>query len=106
MTPQNNPRSLLIDDSKEHISADRVARTFEEGMTALLNEGPWDILYIDYNLEDDFVPKRNGLTILQLLKEHPDKIPPKIKPVSADPWYNSMLRDEIVKLMEIRNSKE
>ena len=99
------PRILLITNEEKDIAADLVVNSYEEGRRVLLDEGPWDVLYIDYQLEDSFIPPRTGLTILQDLKEFPENIPRKIELVSTDPWHNSMMRKEIDKLMEIKQGK-
>lgn len=60
-------RVLLIDDLRE-IKADRVARTFEDGIKALAEEGPWDILYLDHDLGDEN-PKHTGYGVMCFLEE-------------------------------------
>ena len=42
--------TLLIDDQR-NLPADRVARTYQEGIDALA-ERHWDILYLDHDLGD------------------------------------------------------
>ena len=42
--------TLLIDDQR-NLPADRVARTYQEGIDALA-EGHWDVLYLDHDLGD------------------------------------------------------
>lgn len=42
--------TLLIDDQR-NLPADRVARTFKEGIDALA-EQHWDLLYLDHDLGD------------------------------------------------------
>ena len=88
-------RTLLIDDTKTHIKADRIARTFDDGIKALIEEGPWDILYLDYDLSDNESPARTGYTILERLEGMPKFIPAQIIPISASSSYNSVLREKI-----------
>lgn len=94
-------RILMIDDKKNNSDADFIARTFEEAIEALTQNGPWDILYLDYDLDDNMTPPRTGLTLLQMLRSRPQYIPKKIIPNSADPGYNALLRQEINRLDEL-----
>jgi hypothetical protein len=61
-------KTLLIDDLRE-IAADRVPRTFSEGIQAL-REGPWDLLFLDHDLGDPN-PRHTGYDILCWLEENP-----------------------------------
>ena len=76
-------RTLLIDDLR-NIEADRVARTFDDGIVALRDEGPFDILYLDHDFGDDD-PKKTGYGIMCFLEEHPEFLPKKIVCVSSNP---------------------
>lgn len=86
-------RVLLIDDLR-NIKADRVARTFEDGIKALAEEGPWDILYLDHDLGDED-PKHTGYGIMCFLEEmyfngSPHLRPKEIRKVTSNPvgWNN------------------
>lgn len=76
-------RVLLIDDAR-NIKADFVARTFDEGIYALLNEGPWDILYLDHDLGDPD-PSKTGYDIINFLEANPTLLPDKIVLVTSNP---------------------
>ncbi|MDD3627138.1 MAG: hypothetical protein PHV06_07450 [bacterium] len=93
-------RTLLIDDKKTHIRTDRVCRTFEEGIEALTGEGPWNTLYLDFDLDDKGSPPRNGMSILEFLNNNPEYIPDEIIPISASSSYNSLLSEKIRLIMK------
>ena len=44
-------KTLLIDDMRE-LPASRIAKTYADGLKALKEEGPWDLLLLDHNAED------------------------------------------------------
>lgn len=75
---------LLIDDLRVIPEATMIARTFEAGMYALKNEGPFDRLYLDHDLgdEDD---KKTGYGIICFLEENPAFLPKEIVLVTANP---------------------
>jgi hypothetical protein len=76
-------RTLLIDDLR-NIEADRVARTFDEGVQALQNEGPWDILLLDHDYGDPD-PDKNGEGIMKFIEANPTLKPRCIRLVTANP---------------------
>ncbi len=89
-------RVLLIDDLR-NIKADRVARTFEDGLKALAEEGPWDLLYLDHDLGDEN-PKHTGYGIMCFLEEQAflgnrHLLPAVIRKVTSNPvgWNNIQL---------------
>ena len=60
-----NPREFFKDSNKTRFTTEEVTlvKTYSEGMDHLLDQGPWDVLLLDWNLgEDDRM--KNGLTIL------------------------------------------
>lgn len=75
-------RTLLIDDLRD-IKADRVARTFDDGIKALLEGGPWDILYLDHDLGE--MDGKDGTGIINWIEEHAEFRPGKIELVTANP---------------------
>ena len=75
-------RRLLIDDER-NIDADRVARDFDDGIIALKDEGPWDLLYLDHDFGDPD-PAKNGYGILCWLEEHTEYLPGNIKLVTSN----------------------
>jgi hypothetical protein len=76
-------RILLVDDLR-WAPCDRVARTFDDAVSALRNDGPWDVLLLDHDLGDPN-PKKTGYDILNWLEEHPQFIPKDIKLVTQNP---------------------
>ena len=91
-------RQLLIDDfrtwemidgdgryARPHEGAERMqARTFDEGIMLLRDEGPWDMLYLDHDL-GAFDSFKTGYGIMCFLEEHPEKLPVEIIFVTDNP---------------------
>lgn len=69
---------LMIDDAKSPVifrnsKGERfkphevvLVKNYSDGMTALFEQGPWDVLLMDYNL-NEFSPSRNGDAIIRRL---------------------------------------
>lgn len=93
-------RILLIDDLR-FAPADRIARTFDEGISYLRNEGPWDVLLLDHDLGDPN-PKKTGYDILNWLEERPEYIPADIKLVTMDPVGRLKMQPLIERLLKMR----
>jgi len=75
-------RTLLIDDFRD-LKADRVARTFDDGITALRDEGPWEMLYLDHDLGEQ--PPKDGYGIACWLERNINRFPEQIIIVSSNP---------------------
>lgn len=75
-------RVLLIDDVRD-IVADRVARTFDDGIAALQGE-KWDKVYLDHDLADPD-PAKTGYDILNWLEANPEHLPVEIFLVTQNP---------------------
>jgi hypothetical protein len=75
-------RTLLIDD-KRNIEATRVARTFEDGIKALSEEGPWDVLYLDHDLGQE--DGKDGTGIINWIEANTQFLPKKIELVTSNP---------------------
>jgi CheY-like chemotaxis protein len=75
-------KTLLIDDVR-NLKADRVARTFEDGLQALEHEGPWDLLLLDHDLGQE--DGKDGTGIMNWLEQNTQFIPKEIKIVSSNP---------------------
>lgn len=88
-------KTLLIDDLRE-IKADRIARTFPEGIQAL-REGSWDILYLDHDLGDPD-PKHTGYDILCWLEANTECLPKEIILVTMNPVGREKMQVVIKKL--------
>jgi CheY-like chemotaxis protein len=93
-------RCLLIDDQRK-IVADRVARTFSDGIAALRDEGPWDLLLLDHDFGDPD-PAKTGYGIMRWLEENPQFLPTKIVFVTANPVGRDNMR-AVLKRIETRN---
>jgi len=90
-------KTLLIDDLRP-IDADVIARTFENGIAALKDLGPFNILYLDHDLgEVDFEGKekfieidghtypKNGYGVMCFLERNTEFLPSEIRIVSSNP---------------------
>jgi hypothetical protein len=77
-------KTLLIDDLRE-IKTDVVARTFDDGIAALKNYGPFSILYLDHDLgEGD--PRKTGYDIVCFIEANLEYLPKeKIVLVTSNP---------------------
>jgi len=78
--------TLLIDD-KRNLPADRVARTFQEGIDAL-TEQHWNLLYLDHDLGDFSGTggrEMTGYDIACWLEQNPQHLPDRIEVVSNNP---------------------
>lgn len=89
-------KTLLIDDMRD-IKVDRIARTFDDGIEALKNEGPWNILYLDHDLGDED-PHKTGYGIMEYLEANPDKLPGKIELVTSNPVGRQKMKVVIERL--------
>lgn len=89
-------RVLLIDDMR-NIRADYVARTFDDGVYALLNEGPWEILYLDHDLGDP-LPYKTGYDIINFLEANQSLLPKKIVLVTDNPVGRQKMQKVINRL--------
>ena len=78
--------TLLIDDQR-NLPADRVARTFQEGIEAL-REQHWEVLYLDHDLGDFSIIDGRELTgydVACWLEENPQFLPDRIEIVTSNP---------------------
>lgn len=85
--------TLLIDDQR-NLPADRVARTYQEGIDALA-EGHWDVLYLDHDLGDfSGVGGREltGYDIACWLERNPQHLPDRIEIVTNNPAGRSRIK--------------
>lgn len=73
---------LLIDDFRD-LTADRVARTFDDGIIAL-QECVWDYLLLDHDLGDEEV-RKTGYGIVCWLEQNPQWRPKRIQLVTVNP---------------------
>ncbi len=78
--------TLLIDDQRI-LPVDRIARTYQEGITALA-EQHWDALYLDHDLGDFSGTEGRELTgydVACWLEQHPEHLPGRVEIVSSNP---------------------
>lgn len=74
--------TLLIDDFR-NLKADRVCRTFNEGIDAL-SEQPWDLLLLDHDLGEE-ISGNDGYGVANWLERNPQHMPKMIEIVSSNP---------------------
>ncbi len=111
-------KELLIDD-KRTIEGARIARTFDEGIRALM-EGGWDVLHLDHDLADfvgsELVTREslcpfagaesdpgkkdewNGYHIMCWLELNTQYLPKRIEVVSSNPTGIANINQVIRKL--------
>lgn len=86
-------RVLLIDDTRDESSPeikrriDVIARNYWEGIRELEKNGPWDLLFLDHDLNsfDDRSNEYTGYHIACFLEENPMFRPKQIICVSSNP---------------------
>lgn len=103
---------LMIDDEKSPSTFKKndkeffaneevvVAKNYADGMTELQDNGPWDILLLDWNLKE-FTPKRNGLLILSHIHRYKIKIG-KIIIITSD---EAKAKEMATKCAELKEAK-
>lgn len=75
-------KTLLIDDVRA-FSADKIARTYDEGIDSL-KQGSWDLLLLDHDLgEED--ERKTGYGIISWLESNPQYFPRMVQIVSSNP---------------------
>lgn len=92
-------KTLLIDDMR-NITADLIARTYDEGIKALMND-QWDILLLDHDLGCFDVDGREwtGYDVMCWLESHPEHLPTNyIRVVSSNPAGRKRMEVVINKL--------
>lgn len=108
---------LLIDDQREaaHIKSmygidvTEVARTYDEGVTAL-QKGGWDVLLLDHDLNS--YPngvEKTGTDIMQFLQQNPQLLPHTITFVTMNPGGRERMRailGDIQKGQELTKKKD
>lgn len=101
-------RVLLIDDMRDilmvhdwrkngHFEIGLSARNFDEGIKALKEDGPWDILYLDHDLGDPS-PYKTGYDIMCFLEANPEFLPDSIQLVTSNPVGRQKMQVVIDKL--------
>ena len=91
-------RTLIIDDTRD-LGACVICRTSKEGILALERMGPWDLLFLDYNLGRD----GNGLDVMYWLQSHPTFRPARLQIVSTHPSGAELLCRMAARLYDRRN---
>lgn len=91
-------RTLLIDDERT-MDVTQIERRYAQGIYALENEGPWDILYLDHDLAGTYQRGEvTGYTIMCWLEKNPQFLPGKIICVSSNPPGRARIEQVIRKL--------
>jgi len=86
---------LLIDDIRNFPDVTKVARTFDEGISALTSQH-WDCLYLDHDLGE--IDGKDGTGIMNFLEENPQFLPKQIIIVSSNPVGRQRMKIIIEKL--------
>ena len=89
-------KTLLIDDLR-NINVDVTARTYDEGIKALEEQGPFDTLYLDHDLGDPD-PSKTGYGIMNFLEANLRLLPKEIVLVTANPVGRVRMQTVINKL--------
>ena len=78
-------KTLLIDDIRV-LPASHIARTFDEGIAALKDLGPWDALLLDHDLAsyDKNGIEKTGYHVILFLEENPHLRPRRVRLVTAN----------------------
>ena len=104
-------RILLIDDMRDIDSQVRkylnveswtgvVERTYDSGISALKELGPWDILFLDHDLAsfDEGGREKTGYDVICFLEANSEFLPKKIIIVSANPVGRQKMQTVIDRL--------
>jgi mRNA-degrading endonuclease YafQ of YafQ-DinJ toxin-antitoxin module len=94
MPDTDNKKILCIDDVKTVLSATHTARTYNEAIIALTNDGPWDIVYLDHDLGG----KKTGYDILCYLENNKDLLPKEIRLITLNPVGRANMLMKLKKL--------
>jgi hypothetical protein len=103
-------RILMIDDTRDELDVscrlDLIARNFWAGRDALKLMGPWDLLYLDHDLNSFSNDAPNGSSewtgydIMRFLEENPQFLPGNIRCISSNPPGRQRIEMVIKKLYE------
>lgn len=102
----------MIDDTRDESNVsqriDLIARTYWTGIAALEKMGPWDLLFLDHDL-NSFEPgptlerlgrERTGYDVICFLEENPQFLPKEIRCISSNPAGRKRIEMVIQKLYE------
>lgn len=101
---------LLIDDARAvfcvesgwNVKVTNVARTFAEGINALKDDGPFDLVLLDHDLAS-FDEERNELTgymIMVFLEQNQHLLPKRIELVTSNPVGRAKMQTVINKIYQ------
>ena len=97
-------RILLIDDTRDETNVKRrvdlIARNYWSGILALEKLGPWDLVFLDHDL-NTFYPDGKELTgydIVKFLEQNPHLLPADVQLVSSNPPGRARMGQVLSKL--------
>lgn len=97
-------KTILIDDLRD-IQADVVARTYDTGIQALQEQGPFDVLYLDHDFGDPD-PRKTGYGVICWLEANQKFLPGEIKLVTANPVGRKQMQTVIDRLYACRGTQD
>lgn len=94
-------KTLLIDDIRT-FPADLIARTYDDAIDAIMNDGPWSTVLIDHDLGDytNLDHEKTGYDIMLFLENNPQYLPEEITCISANPAGRERINSVISRLYE------
>ena len=95
----DRPKWLLVDDVRNIPGVDRVARTYDEAVQAIVNEGPWKCIMFDHDLGEE----RNGYDLMCMLEREPKLIPDNIMIITQNPAARPRMEQLKRRLMDMKN---
>ena len=90
---------LLIDDYRTISGVDKIARTYDAGLEAILNEGPWSCIVFDH----DLACEKSGYDLMCVLEEKPELIPDNIIIITDNAAARPKMEQLKNRLLKIKN---
>lgn len=91
-------RTLLIDDLR-NLDVTQTERKYFQGIMALQDDGPWDILYLDHDLASFYQRgEMTGYNVMCWLEKNPQYLPKEIILVTSNPVGRQRMQQVIDKL--------
>ena len=92
---------LLIDDVRTVPGVDSIARTYEEGLEAIKNDGPWNCIIFDHDLGST----GTGYDLMCYLEQHPHLIPNNIMIITQNASVMQKMQQLKDRLLTLKSSK-